>query len=126
MSEIPDDNTCHTPNHVWMQGCMTCFEERIRADEREKAAQRLNGCRTDLRGCVNKAPAIAAVLGMDEPRPPWATPADLNKWARNDMTNKTSKSAVTVHNIDNPDAIVNVRNAAVVNITQTQNVNVWS
>ena len=41
MSEIPDDNTCHTPNHVWMQGCMTCFEERIRADEREQAAQLL-------------------------------------------------------------------------------------
>ena len=41
MSDIPDDNTCHTPNHVWMQGCATCFEERIRADEREKAAQRV-------------------------------------------------------------------------------------
>ena len=40
MSETPDGNTCHAHDHVWMQGCATCFEERIRADEREKAAQR--------------------------------------------------------------------------------------
>ena len=64
MSDIPDDNTCHTHNHVWMQGCATCFEERIRADEREKAAQRV-AAYADAEGIGLKSwdAAIAAARG---------------------------------------------------------------
>ena len=54
---------------------------QARADEREQAAQRVNGCRADLRGYVAKATAIAAILAIDETRPLWTTPADVNKWA---------------------------------------------
>ena len=30
------ENRCTEIGHVWMQGCQTCLENKVRADERER------------------------------------------------------------------------------------------
>ena len=95
-----------------------------RADEREQAAQRIALLEPFNTFWLTQAEAVDAAVRGDV-----ADKTGESTGGHGGLVSRAlfaPSSTATVHNINNPDAVVNVRNAAVVNITQTQNVNVWT